>query len=280
MLIVGLGFGALCACETLDDDMLAEDDASIDEVEQAHTLQYTDKGTVALGVITAGTLVNSSTHENIHRYKYIATAGKMVTFVLEIPSSAGGAWLGLTTSSSLPGTFTIYKKQFRSTTVNRVFFEFKSTTNSTYYLWARQGAHATGSFAYRLGVAAPMCATIRGSFYDNVNTPSSGWWTLFSAKNFPVGSTESPITWMPAVNVGTFTASTRVVMLGNCLSNQATNCGTSDPDQICEADGLGYGPTDNTCTAQNLILGRAGDADGNQDGWYQPISANFPCEDD
>jgi hypothetical protein len=158
-----------------------------------------------------------------------------------------------------------------------VFFGFKSTTNATYYLWVRQGAHATGSFAYRLGVAATMCATMSGSIYDRLNTPSSGWWTLFSAQNFPAGSTLSPISWKPVVDGGSFSTSTRVVMLGNCLSNQSTNCGTNDPDQICEGDMLGYGPTDNVCTARNLVLERAGDADGNQNGWYQAITTTSPC---
>lgn len=277
VIMVVLGFVTLSACETLDEDLSVEDEMGVDEIEQAHTLTYTDKLIVNYGNTKADTLVNTSTYENIHRYKFVAAAGQKVTFVLEIPSSAGGAWLGLTSGSALPGFFTIYKAQKKSTTINRVYFEYKSTTNATYYLWVRQGIHATGSFAYKLGVAATMCATMSGSIYDTLNTPSSRWWTLFSAKNFPAGSTQTPGAWMPSVQGGTFQSSTRVVMLGTCTSNQATNCGVNDPNLTCEGDMLGYDSTDNTCTAQNLVLEDAGDDDGAKDGWYQAITSTSPC---
>lgn len=272
-LLATAGLFALSACENVEQDLFDGDEMSAFEAESALTTRYADKYTLGFDTLKSNTLSNSATSEVIHRYKYIAPAGQTVTFGLAIPTSSGGAWLGMTTSSSLPTD--TYVNQTLSTTDTIVQFQHTFTTAATVYLWVRQATPAVGSFAYKLSTRKERCATMSGKIYDNYNVPSSGWWTLFGAKHFPAGSTENPSTWKPSVEGGTFSSYTRSVKVGSCISNQTLNCGTSGP-ATCEGDFMGYGPVANSCEAKNGILYRA-DNNGEWNGWYQPTTAQSPC---
>lgn len=243
------------ACDS-PDELTGDDELAVDEVEQNLSTSYLWKGNLTYDTIKSETLTNTALFENVHQYRFIALANQTVTFVLDIPTSASGAWLSMTSGSTYSLATTL--RSAKSTTATRVEFVHTFASAQTVYLWVRQATPAIGSFAYKLSTQRARCATMGGSIYDNYWIPSTGTWTMMAAKYFPAGSTENPSTWTPSYDGGTFSTSTRVVMLGTCTANKAPSCGTTGP-AVCESDYtfLGQSMVDNACAAKNLILERA-----------------------
>ena len=204
----------------------------VEQTEQAVTTQRVNKGAIAWGSIQPAVVVNTSTTHSYHAWKYAVTRRQVVTFMLEFATPSGdgrGAWLQITD----PLGFKL--KEVKASSGPRAHFDFNFTFPGTYYVIVRQAAPAVGSYPYKLGAEAHVCAFLE------YPSPAPEWdgWTVVRAENLMPGEVQDPWTYFPsdpAIAPGTkFTW--RDAFLGACDLDPESDdnritaalCGASDP---------------------------------------------------